>query len=188
MPTTTRMAATIHNRVALMVDCFRLDGHSRDARSAVAQTWAGVRNAGALADLAADVWTSMASWLRGHHDARSELEPSETALSSTGSDAMPQACAREGTYRTGTSGTRGERELRAALEQRTAELAVVNAVQQALAAELDMQGIYEAVGDKIREISTTPTSTFASFIPTPDSSSSSTSTTRVSVCGLIRYR
>ena len=42
--------------------------------------------------------------------------------------------------------------LRAAIEQRTAELAVVNAVQQALAAELDMQGLYDAVGDKIREI------------------------------------
>ena len=44
------------------------------------------------------------------------------------------------------------RQLSAAIEQRTAELAVVNAVQQALAAELDMQGIYDAVGDKIREI------------------------------------
>jgi signal transduction histidine kinase/CheY-like chemotaxis protein/HPt (histidine-containing phosphotransfer) domain-containing protein len=43
-------------------------------------------------------------------------------------------------------------QLRAAIEQRTAELAVVNAVQQALAAELDMQGIYDAVGDKVREI------------------------------------
>ncbi|HEX3089146.1 MAG TPA: GAF domain-containing protein, partial [Ilumatobacteraceae bacterium] len=43
-------------------------------------------------------------------------------------------------------------QLRAALEQRTAELAVVNAVQQALAAELDTQGIYDAVGDKLREI------------------------------------
>ena len=44
------------------------------------------------------------------------------------------------------------RRLSAAIEQRTGELAVVNAVQQALAAELDMQHIYEAVGDKIREI------------------------------------
>jgi GAF domain-containing protein/CheY-like chemotaxis protein len=42
--------------------------------------------------------------------------------------------------------------LRAEIEQRTAELAVVNAVQQALAAERDMKGIYDAVGDKIREI------------------------------------
>ena len=37
-------------------------------------------------------------------------------------------------------------------EQRTAELAIINSVQQALAAELNMQGIYDAVGDKIREI------------------------------------
>ncbi len=36
--------------------------------------------------------------------------------------------------------------------QRNAELAVINSVQQALAAELSLQGIYEAVGDKIREI------------------------------------
>ena len=42
--------------------------------------------------------------------------------------------------------------LRAAIEQRTAELAVVDAVQQGLAAGLDMQGIYDAVGDKIREL------------------------------------
>src|SRR5207244_13493184 len=37
-------------------------------------------------------------------------------------------------------------------EQRNAELAIINSVQQALAAELNMQGIYDAVGDKIREI------------------------------------
>ncbi|MDI4635112.1 GAF domain-containing protein [Pelomonas sp. V22] len=37
-------------------------------------------------------------------------------------------------------------------EQRAAELAVVNSVQQALAAELSLQGIYDAVGDKVREI------------------------------------
>src|SRR5205085_1889406 len=37
-------------------------------------------------------------------------------------------------------------------EQRAAELAIINSVQQALAAKLDMQGIYEAVGDKIHEI------------------------------------
>src|SRR5262250_3246390 len=37
-------------------------------------------------------------------------------------------------------------------EQRNAELAVINSVQAALAAELDIQGIYDAVGDKIREI------------------------------------
>ncbi|MBE0671425.1 MAG: GAF domain-containing protein [Anaerolineales bacterium] len=37
-------------------------------------------------------------------------------------------------------------------EERNAELAIINSVQAALAAELDMQGIYDAVGDKIREI------------------------------------
>ncbi len=37
-------------------------------------------------------------------------------------------------------------------EQRNAELAVINSVQAALAAELNIQGIYDAVGDKIREI------------------------------------
>jgi GAF domain-containing protein len=37
-------------------------------------------------------------------------------------------------------------------EQRNSELAVINSVQAALAAELNIQGIYDAVGDKIREI------------------------------------
>ena len=37
-------------------------------------------------------------------------------------------------------------------EQRAAELAIISSVQGALAAELNMQGIYDAVGDKIREI------------------------------------
>ncbi|HLO28336.1 MAG TPA: GAF domain-containing protein [Anaerolineales bacterium] len=37
-------------------------------------------------------------------------------------------------------------------EQRNAELAIINSVQDALAAKLDMQGIYDAVGDKMRDI------------------------------------
>jgi len=37
-------------------------------------------------------------------------------------------------------------------EERNAELAVINGVQAALAAQLDMQAIYDAVGDKIHEI------------------------------------
>jgi len=37
-------------------------------------------------------------------------------------------------------------------EDRAAELAIINSVQAALAAELNIQGIYDAVGDKIREI------------------------------------
>ena len=37
-------------------------------------------------------------------------------------------------------------------EERNAELAVINSVQEALAAQLDLQGIYNAVGDKIQQI------------------------------------
>src|SRR6202043_2054066 len=37
-------------------------------------------------------------------------------------------------------------------EQRNAELAIINSVQASLAAELNIQGIYDAVGDKIRNI------------------------------------
>ncbi len=37
-------------------------------------------------------------------------------------------------------------------EERNAELAVINSVQAALAAELNIQGIYDVVGGKIREI------------------------------------
>ena len=37
-------------------------------------------------------------------------------------------------------------------EQRNAELAIINSVQEGLASKLDMQAIYDLVGDKIREI------------------------------------
>jgi GAF domain-containing protein len=37
------------------------------------------------------------------------------------------------------------------LEQREAELAVINSVQQALASRLDMQGVYDLIGEQIRE-------------------------------------
>ena len=36
--------------------------------------------------------------------------------------------------------------------QRAAELAIINAVQQALACELSLQGVYEAVGQKLRDM------------------------------------
>src|SRR5213078_2152576 len=36
--------------------------------------------------------------------------------------------------------------------QRNAELALINTVQEALAGELEMQAIYDVVGDKIQEI------------------------------------
>ena len=37
-------------------------------------------------------------------------------------------------------------------EQRNAELAVINAVQEALAHRLDMQGVYEAIGDELAKV------------------------------------
>ncbi|CAN5149788.1 hypothetical protein BH23BAC2_BH23BAC2_16680 [soil metagenome] len=37
-------------------------------------------------------------------------------------------------------------------EQRNAELAVINSVQEGLVAEMDMKGIYDLVGDKIRDL------------------------------------
>ena len=37
-------------------------------------------------------------------------------------------------------------------QQRNAELAIINSVQAGLASQLNMQAIYELVGDKIREI------------------------------------
>jgi GAF domain-containing protein/CheY-like chemotaxis protein len=40
----------------------------------------------------------------------------------------------------------------AQLEQRAAELTIINSVQRALAGELSMQGVYDAVGDKLREV------------------------------------
>ena len=37
-------------------------------------------------------------------------------------------------------------------DERAAELAIINGVQQGLAAELDLQAMYELVGDKVQEI------------------------------------
>ncbi|MFH1185662.1 MAG: GAF domain-containing protein [Chloroflexota bacterium] len=48
-------------------------------------------------------------------------------------------------------------------EQRNAELAVINSVQQGLASKLDMQGIYELVGEKVREIFDANTVVLATF-------------------------
>ncbi len=48
-------------------------------------------------------------------------------------------------------------------EQRNAELAIINSVQTALAAKLDMQGIYNIVGDKIREIFAVPSVVIFAF-------------------------
>ena len=42
--------------------------------------------------------------------------------------------------------------LLAETDQRAAELAIINSVQQGLAEQLDMQAMYDLVGDKIQEI------------------------------------
>lgn len=47
-------------------------------------------------------------------------------------------------------------------EQRNAELAIINSVQEGLASKLEMQGIYDLVGDKLREIFKADT-TFIAF-------------------------
>ncbi|MEP6846861.1 MAG: GAF domain-containing protein, partial [Panacibacter sp.] len=48
-------------------------------------------------------------------------------------------------------------------EQRTAELAVINSVQDGLAKELDMQGIYDLVGDRVQQLFYTHAVIIASF-------------------------
>ena len=48
-------------------------------------------------------------------------------------------------------------------EQRTAELAVINSVQEGLAKELDMQGIYELVGDRVQNLFHTHAAIIATF-------------------------
>ena len=48
-------------------------------------------------------------------------------------------------------------------EQRTAELAVINSVQDGLAKELDMQGIYHLVGDRVQKLFNAQTVIIASF-------------------------
>src|SRR6266496_2451322 len=48
-------------------------------------------------------------------------------------------------------------------EQRTAELAVINSVQEGLAHELDMQGIYNLVGDRVQKLFNAQAVIIASF-------------------------
>ncbi len=57
-----------------------------------------------------------------------------------------------------------DREVSEQLEQRTAELAIVNSVQNALVEQLDLQGVVEVVGEKIREIFAAQ----ATYIALPD--------------------
>src|SRR5206468_4988381 len=49
-------------------------------------------------------------------------------------------------------------------EQRAAELAIINSVQEGLAAKLDMDAIFTLVGDKIREIFSADT-TYIAYHP-----------------------
>jgi GAF domain-containing protein/CheY-like chemotaxis protein len=53
-------------------------------------------------------------------------------------------------------------------EQRAAELSIINSVQQGLASKLEMQAIYDLVGDKIREIFDVSTVAVARFEYDPD--------------------
>ena len=55
------------------------------------------------------------------------------------------------------------RERTAELSQRVEELAVINSVQQGLVAEMDMQGIYDLVGDRIVEIFDAQIATIVTF-------------------------
>jgi K+-sensing histidine kinase KdpD/DNA-binding response OmpR family regulator len=48
-------------------------------------------------------------------------------------------------------------------EQRTAELAVINSVQEGLVREMDMQGIYDLVGDRLQKLFTAQAVIIASF-------------------------
>jgi GAF domain-containing protein len=48
-------------------------------------------------------------------------------------------------------------------EQRAAELAIINSVQAGLASQMDMQGIYELIGEKVREIFDANTVVLATF-------------------------
>jgi serine phosphatase RsbU (regulator of sigma subunit)/uncharacterized protein YigA (DUF484 family) len=53
-------------------------------------------------------------------------------------------------------------------QQRNAELAVINSVQEGLASKLDMQSIYNLVGDKIREVFDAQGVTIATYDPATD--------------------
>jgi hypothetical protein len=48
-------------------------------------------------------------------------------------------------------------------EQRTAELAVINSVQEGLVREMDMQGIYDLVGDRLQKLFSAQAVIIASF-------------------------
>ncbi len=72
------------------------------------------------------------------HDRDDAFSPSQVRLLETVASSMTVALLNARSYE--------------AERQRAAELAIINAVQQALAGELDIQGVYDAVGDKLREV------------------------------------
>ena len=66
-------------------------------------------------------------------------------------------------------------------EQRAAELAVINSIQQGVAAELDFQAIVDLIGDKLREVLRTGDIGIRWF--DDDSMSSTTCTNTSTACG-----
>src|SRR4029453_1094260 len=73
-----------------------------------------------------------------NHERDSSFSPSQVRLLETVASSMTVALLNARSYE--------------AERQRAAELAIINGVQQALAGELDIQGGYDAVGDKLREV------------------------------------
>jgi hypothetical protein len=49
------------------------------------------------------------------------------------------------------------------IQQRNAELAIINSVQEGLASRLEMQAIYDLVGDKVRDVFDAQVVTISTF-------------------------
>ncbi|MCC6297959.1 MAG: GAF domain-containing protein [Anaerolineales bacterium] len=73
-----------------------------------------------------------------------------------GSKPAKQAPKAVGTKPVKKWGTNAGQTIEQQLAQREAELAIINSIQQGLAAELDFQAIVDLVGDKLREVFSTP--------------------------------
>ena len=67
-------------------------------------------------------------------------------------------------------------------QQRNAELAVINSVQQGLVAQLDFQGIIDLVGDKLRQVCTPANLAFACTNPATIRCATCTNTSTSSGC------
>src|SRR4051794_40891536 len=74
------------------------------------------------------------------------------AIAALATTALENARLYEATLRANRELERRVAELTADLEQRSAEQTLINGVQQALASHLDIQAIFDLVGDKIRDI------------------------------------